>query len=131
MLENLEIIVDENLGFQLFEKIERCKVQVNQHEFAEMFYEYADLSISEVLKISEFEQFSKVYTDKIFKELNACIKLAGLNDADIDYIHCTGGTSKLKVVQRLLKEKFSVDKVQTGNEFSSVLSGLNEYALTL
>lgn len=131
LLENLEIIVDENLGFQIFDCIEKSKVDVNTHGFSELFFKYADMTLAEPMKLNDFEAFTMTQTSKIFEELDECLKLAGLNYSDIDYIHCTGGTSKLNIIQSKLKKLFTESKVQTGNEFGSVLSGLTEYSLSL
>jgi len=128
-LELLEVIVDDNLGFKVFEAIEKAKVTVNLEGSAHFHYKYTDLEIIEDIHRDEFDTFSQKHTNKIFDELHECLKLAQLKPEDIDFIYCTGGTSKLNSIQTRLKKMFSEEKVQSGNAFNSVLAGLNKYAI--
>ncbi len=128
-LELLEVIVDDNLGFKLFEAIEKCKIEVNTKEKVEFNYKYTDLVISERIQRNEFEKYSDKYTQLILNELNNCLNMAQITSEEIDYIYCTGGTSKLRAIQSGLQTLFPNEKLQTGNTFSSVLLGLNKFVL--
>jgi hypothetical chaperone protein len=49
---------------------------------------------------------------------------SGIEDSKVDRVFLTGGTSLVPIVRRIFEQRFGHDSVRTGNEFTSVASGL-------
>jgi hypothetical chaperone protein len=49
---------------------------------------------------------------------------SGVDVGAVDRVFLTGGTSLVPVVRRIFEDRFGADRVRTGNEFTSVASGL-------
>ena len=54
----------------------------------------------------------------------ALLKRTGVDPASIDRVFLTGGTSFVPAVRRLFTSRFGAEKIQTGDEFTSIAQGL-------
>ncbi len=124
-------LIDDQLGFDVFEKIERTKCGLSDAEAAEFLYEHPVINIREKISRREFEEAVGTRLDKIIASLDETVRNAGLKFADIDVVCCTGGTAKVPAIQKALEKRFGGDKIQQHNHFHSVVKGLAERAQTL
>ena len=49
---------------------------------------------------------------------------SGIKDAAVDRVFLTGGSSLVPAVRRIFEHRYGADCVRTGDEFTSVASGL-------
>lgn len=130
-MERLFVLIEDNLGFPIFEEIERSKKSACIEGVAHFHYKYPDLDIQTDFSRADFDHFSQAKVDQIFKELDETILMAQLQANDIDLICCTGGTSKVPAVSERLVSRFGQHKIQSRREFHSVIHGLSERAFDL
>ena len=130
-LENLFSLIQENQGFSIYEEIEKCKKEACINGSYKFSYEQDDVNIYEELSYDEFTSITKDKIDQIFTELNQVMKMAGVNPGQIDLICCTGGTSKVPEVSHRLVKIFGQEKINTFQNFHSVIHGLAERAVQL
>ncbi len=130
-LDLLFNLIDENLGFSLFEKIELSKKLICEKGSGEFLFNDLDLHIKENITNKEFEEYTSSKIDTIFSTLDEVIKMAQVNYEDIDLICCTGGTSKVPSIKKGLLSRFGSEKIQSFKNFHSVIQGLAERAAEL
>lgn len=120
----LRALVEENLGFSLFQAIERAKCGLSTEEVEEIRFYRSVIEINEPIERAEFEE---MISEKI-REISICIDNLLLNSgfaaSDVDSVFLTGGTSYVPKVRSVLSDKFGAQKIKTGDVFTSVVAGL-------
>ncbi|MGB6192219.1 MAG: Hsp70 family protein, partial [Terracidiphilus sp.] len=56
--------------------------------------------------------------------VDALLRSAGLESREVDRVFLTGGTSFVPAVRRIFIDRFGLDRIRGGNEFTSVAQGL-------
>lgn len=123
-LEQLFILVEDQLGFQLFEEIDRVKRTFSTEKEARFLFDYPGIDINFEIQNIDFEASISRSTDAILKAMDETLAMAQLSTADIDLVYCTGGTSKLGLIQKGLRKRFTPDKIVAQDHFHSVIHGL-------
>ena len=54
----------------------------------------------------------------------ALLGKTGVDAKDVDRVFFTGGSSFVPAVRRIFENRFGAEKIRTGDEFTSVASGL-------
>ncbi|RYZ65297.1 MAG: Hsp70 family protein, partial [Proteobacteria bacterium] len=127
-MEQLEILLDQQLGFAVFESIERAKRGLSESSESKIHYEYPGIRIDETFTRSEFETVSKQEVDKIFAALDATLLRAGVLPSQVSKVCLTGGTAKATVIRSELESRFGKEKLEEFRNFTSIAEGLAEYA---
>jgi len=127
-LQQLLTLVEDRLGFQVFEAIERCKRALSEAEYATFRFSYPSIDIEQVISRADFERGSARATAAIVAELDATLHRAGIGADAVDVVCCTGGTAKLPAIERALVERFGSHKLAQFQHFHSVIHGLAEHA---
>jgi len=131
-LERLFTLIDDNLGFAIFEAIEACKRGVCGESGTGHFqFEASGIQLQEPLSYGEFVNITHEKIQQIFTALDQVVSDAGIAPAKVDLICCTGGTSKVPSVRQELMRRFGQDKIHTLQSFHSVIRGLSERASDL
>ena len=130
-MDRLFVLVEEYLGYKLFQSIERTKINLsgNAHDTFQFMHPGIDLEtdISNV----DFVQHSQDNVDRILDCLDKTVADAGLTHSDIDIVCCTGGTAKIPALSRELAKRYGAEKLQQHRHFQSVVLGLAEKARAL
>lgn len=127
-MEQLETLLDQQLGFAVFESIERAKRGLSDSELSKIQYEYPGISIDEPMTRSEFKTIASNETDRIFTALDDTLNRAGISADQVSRVCLTGGTAKATVVRAELERRFGKDKLEEFRHFTSIAEGLAEYA---
>ena len=56
--------------------------------------------------------------------MDSALARAGIDTADIDRVFLTGGSSLIPAVRALFDRRFGVERIATGDELTSIASGL-------
>lgn len=123
-ISNLIQLIEENLGYLVFQIIEKAKCELTFQKETEMSFEPIGIKIQEKITKSEFESIIQEDVGKLTATLNKTIRLSGLCHKDIDYIFTTGGTSLIPMVRKELENLFGKDKIIQKDIFTGVVSGL-------
>lgn len=127
-LDQLFSLVTHNLGFAIYEEIDRVKRQVCSQSTSEIRFVEEDIHIEDEVSLVEFESYTQSHVDQIFETLDEVVQAGGVGFSDIDQICCTGGTSKIPMVKKELEKRFNRDKLSDLNSFQSVIQGLAKRA---
>ncbi len=130
-VDQLMCLIEEGLGFQLFEAIEQQKRELSEHDAALFQFEYPGIDIKESFTRARFEAGSAKVSSSILNRLDQVLDRAGLTPNDIDSVCSTGGTAKVAAIKHGLESRFGADKLQALSSFHAVIQGLAERARLL
>jgi hypothetical chaperone protein len=127
-VDQLLCLIEEGLGFQLFEAIEQEKRELSVHDAAIFRFESPGIDVEENFTRARFEAASAKVSGGILGRLDAVLQLAGISPGDIDSVCSTGGTARVPIIKRGLESRFGAEKLQALSSFHAVIQGLAERA---
>ena len=130
-LNQLTILLEDQLGFSIFEAIEAAKIQLSHCESGEVVFNYPGITVNESISRAQFAEYSRFESHKIADSLDETLKKAGLTYENVDRVCCTGGTAQAYVIRQELEKRFPLSKLDNFNNFSSVVEGLTQRAYQL
>jgi len=132
-LDQLFTLVECQLGFPIFDKIEQTKIQISKgdEKLNEFKFTYPGIHIEEQIERNlYFEQMSSVI-DQIFASLMEVFEQSGTTPSDVHEICITGGTAQFPLIQKRLEEIFGSQKIVQHDIYQSVVGGLAQFAKKL
>ena len=117
-------LIEEDLGYQLHQAIQRLKVDLSHAEAAEFKFRDGSLDIVAQVQRSDFEGWIADDLAAIEATVDGLLASTGIEAAKVDRVFLTGGTSFVPAVRRIFNERFGEQRVVTGGEFTSVAKGL-------
>lgn len=117
-------LVVRNYGWDLFTAIETAKCALSTAEETVLDFRRPAIDIYERITRAEFERLIAPRLAEIDRGVQSTLVNAGLEASHIDVVLCTGGSSLIPGVQRLLARRFGEDKILRQDAFTSVVSGL-------
>jgi hypothetical chaperone protein len=126
-IQNLIRLIEEQLGFPLFEQIEKSKRDLSDVEVAKIQFEHG-MEIDENISRTDFESYVAEPVQKILATVDEALALAGISPGEIDSVCCTGGTSQVPLIHEGLVQRFGKEKLWGHENFHSVVKGLSQRA---
>jgi hypothetical chaperone protein len=124
-VKNLQILISENLGYSFFKEIEKAKIMLTHENNAPLVFQKHGVEIDEKVSLSEFkDEIISQNLTKIEDYLDQFLEEKGIVKESIDVVFMTGGTSLIKPLNQIFKDKFGEDKLKSGDNFNSVAMGL-------
>jgi len=117
-------LIKDNQGFALFQVIEGAKIALTSLDAAPLKFSHPNILIDEQLTLVEFNRNSAELTASITGYLDRFLAGARLDPRDIETVFLTGGTSLIRSLRTAFVERFGVDRIRDGEEFTSVGDGL-------
>lgn len=130
-IDNLLTLIEDGLGFQLFEAIERAKRALSSEEGAQIEFQYASLEFRELVRRGEFEASIAQPVAAIFACLEDTLKRAGLTAEQIDVVCLTGGTGRVPLIAERIAHTFQRARIHRLRSLHAVVQGLGERARAL
>jgi hypothetical chaperone protein len=123
-LHALLYLVQHDLGYQLHQAVQRVKVTLSHAERTVFRFSHAEIELEEEVTRAEFEHWITDELEAIEQYVTRLLSKTGVHARDIDRVFLTGGSSFVPAVRRIFESRFGVDKIRTGDEFTSVARGL-------
>jgi hypothetical chaperone protein len=123
-LERLVVLVEDNLGFKIFERIGDCKQELGTSDSSRFKMNDPGIELEFDVTRQMYSTATQVVLGAIMSEMEETLSMAGLKNEDIDYVYCTGGTSKLFTLGKAMAARFPKEKVAPAHFFHSVIQGL-------
>jgi hypothetical chaperone protein len=123
-IEALINLIDEDLGYQLHQAVQRLKIDLSHEETARFQFRDGSMNIQSVVSREEFESWIIDDLESIERCVDGLLETSGIAASSIDRVFLTGGTSFVPAVRRIFETRFTAPRVRTGNEFTSVARGL-------
>ncbi|MET3114377.1 putative chaperone protein [Pedobacter sp. CG_S7] len=122
--KNLITLIDNNLGYSVFQSIEKTKIGLSDREVSRFSYSNMEIEIEEEITIVQYEAIIDKDIQKISSYLDDFMLKNNIKPEEIDSLFITGGTSMVRAIQHLFKSRFPLIKVNSGDNFTSVSKGL-------
>ncbi|HEY6377093.1 MAG TPA: Hsp70 family protein, partial [Edaphobacter sp.] len=117
-------LIDEDLGYQLHQAVQRLKIELSHNETAQFRFRDGSMNIQSVVTREEFESWIIDELESIEHSVDGLLASTNIPTDKIDRVFLTGGTSFVPAVRRTFESRFTAARVRTGNEFTSVARGL-------
>ena len=125
-------LVDHDLGYRLYQSIERTKCALSEETQSQFYFQEAALIIDKPLARSQFEDWIDSEVVQIGHCVDRLLATCNIAPRDVDTIFMTGGSSFVPAIRRLFENKFGDETpIRAGQEFTSVAEGLAIHALEL
>lgn len=122
--KNLLTLIDNNLGYSVFQAIEKTKIELSDADLSQFAYSNMGIEIDEGISLQQYNNIIQKDIRKIDVYLDEFMLKNNILPQDIDSLFLTGGTSLVAAVQDLFKTKFPHVPVNSGDNFTSVAKGL-------
>ena len=123
-IKSLMTLVEHNLGYQLFQKVEETKIALSDTERTTFAFSKQGIDIQEDVTLPEYNSIIKKDIAKIEKYLDTFLADKQINPDRVDTLFLTGGTSLVKAIQDMFRRKFPNSKLDSGDNFISVAKGM-------
>ncbi len=120
----LETLVTQNIGFDLFRRIEQTKKALTDSLMARLDYDYEHIAIHERILRRTFEELIEEELANVARELRLVVADAGMRLEQVDVVLRTGGTSLVPAFVGLLESLFGHDKIREMDPLTSVVGGM-------
>ncbi|RNL53397.1 Hsp70 family protein [Pedobacter jejuensis] len=122
--KNLITLIENNLGYSVFQSIEKTKIELSDKLSSNFFYSNMGIEINETISLTDYENVIEKDVQRISEYLDKFLATYKINPTDIDCLFLTGGTSMVASIQSLFKNKFPHIPMNSGDNFKSVAKGL-------
>ncbi|HWY99780.1 MAG TPA: Hsp70 family protein [Edaphobacter sp.] len=117
-------LIEEDLGYQLHQAVQRVKMDLSHDEFAEFRFRDGSMDIVATVSRADFEGWIADDLRSIERCVDGLLVASNIAPREVDRVFLTGGTSFVPAVRRIFEARFTASRVRTGNEFTSVARGL-------
>jgi hypothetical chaperone protein len=117
-------LIDEDLGYQLHQAVQRLKVELSHAETAQFRFHDGSMDITAEVTRTDFEGWITDELASIEDCVDTLLASSRIAPGAVDRVFLTGGTSFVPAVRRIFEGRFGAVRVRTGNEFTSVAQGL-------
>ena len=123
-IEALINLVVNDAGYSLHRAVQSTKVELSSRQQSEFVYEDPCVSIRQMVTRGDFEDWIEPQLSAISDCVDKLLREGKTRAEQIDRVFLTGGTSLVPAVRRIFEHRFGADRVQAGDEFTSVARGL-------
>ncbi len=124
-LLHLKTLVEENLGYKIFQQIEAAKIKLSTHKQANFTVNLDGIHFKEQIALEAFgKEIISGELDRIHNYWNSFLEREQIQASEIDLVFMTGGTSMVKPLRDRLAATFGSKKLRSGDDFNSVVMGL-------
>lgn len=123
-IEALLALIDEDLGYQLHQAVQRLKIALSHNGSAQFYFRDGSMDIQAEVTRADFESWIGEELQSIEQCVDGLLETTGIDAKTVDRVFLTGGTSFVPSVRRIFESRFTAERVRTGNEFTSVARGL-------
>ncbi len=117
-------LIDEDLGHQLHQSVQRLKVELSHSLTARFSFRDGSMDIVADVTRADFESWIADELAAIAACVDTLLSTANIAPGQVDRVFLTGGTSFVPAVRRIFESRFTPARLRTGNEFTSVAQGL-------
>ena len=123
-LKKLITLTENNLGYSIFQSIEKTKIELSNQTNSLFSYHNFDIDIKTIIPLLEYNKIIEKNIKKIDEYLDTFLIQNNVKPESIDTLFLTGGTSLVAAVQALFKLKFPNLIIKSDDNFISVAKGL-------
>ncbi|MFZ5891811.1 MAG: Hsp70 family protein [Myxococcota bacterium] len=130
-MERLLCLVEDRLGFSLFEAIDRLKRELSTDTQAAFRFEYPGIDIEQQVSRSGFETAAQGSIERIVERFEETLRAAKIEPTKLDRVYLTGGTAQVPALISAVGERVGAHKLSHVRTFHAVIQGLAHRAREL
>jgi hypothetical chaperone protein len=123
-IEALITLIEEDLGYQLHQAVQRVKFELSRSHSAEFHFRDGSMDLRISVTRGDFEAWIEAELRAIERCIDSLLETSGVSPREVDRVFLTGGSSFVPIVRRIFATRFGEDRIRSGNEFTSVAHGL-------
>jgi hypothetical chaperone protein len=123
-------LIEGEAGFPLYDAVGALKRALSREERATFRFEGAGVSIERDVSRADFETWIADDVARIAATVDQALANARIDEAGIDRVFLTGGTSLVPAVRAVFEARFGADRIMQGGELTSIAHGLALIAQT-
>lgn len=123
-IDRMIAVVENELGYPLYDAVGTLKRHLSAQDSAAFTFSGGGLEIEAAVTRGQFESWIAEDIHRIAATVDAALAQAGMAASEIDHVFLTGGSSLVPAVRAIFDERFSADRIATGNELTSIAHGL-------
>jgi hypothetical chaperone protein len=123
-LEALLHLVQHDLGFELYQSVQRVKLELSLREASRFVFRDGPVAIEAPVTRAEFEAWIRDELAGFEACVDGLLAATGVAAGDVDRVFLTGGSSLVPAVRRIFEQRFGAGLIDAGDEFVSVARGL-------
>ncbi len=117
-------LIENDLGYRLYQVVERAKVELSQHEQSRLTFRDGPLVLDEQVSRACFERWIAPELAAITQAVERLLASTAVAPEQIDAVFVTGGSSLVPAVRQIFAARFGAERLRSGGELTSVASGL-------
>jgi hypothetical chaperone protein len=118
------MIIERELGYRLYDAVGSLKRALSTQEEAQFRFAADDLVIEADVRRADFERWIGPDIARIEATVDKALATAGVDEAVIERVFLTGGSSLIPAIRALFDRRFGIDRIATGGELTSIAHGL-------
>jgi hypothetical chaperone protein len=118
------MIIERELGYRLYDAVGSLKRALSTQEQAQFRFAADELVIEADVRRADFERWIAPDIARIETTVDKALATAGVNEAAIERVFLTGGSSLIPAIRALFDRRFGADRIATGGELTSIAHGL-------
>jgi len=122
--ERLLYLVKQQLGFVLYRSVEQTKRELSFEREAGFDFQHGPLELRDRVVRADFSSWIWNDVEKIVQSADRLLQRHSITNGDVDRVFLTGGSSFVAPLRSQFLERFGQEKIRTGEELTSVASGL-------
>ncbi len=123
-IKNLITLTENNLGYSVFQSIEKTKVDLSHMQSTHFMYDKTGIHIDETISLFDYNKIIQKDLTKIKNYLDVFLAKHQVSPDKIDSLFLTGGTSMVHAVKELFAATFPNTAIKSDDNFISVAKGL-------
>ncbi len=123
-IEALLHIINEDLGYQLHRAVQKTKCELSAATAARFHFTDGTVEIDSMVTRAQFEEWIVEELRSVETCVDGLLTRCKVERSAVDMVFLTGGSSFVPAVRKIFADRFGEEKIQTGNEFTSVARGL-------
>jgi hypothetical chaperone protein len=123
-VEALLHLVDSDLGYALYRAVEKVKIELSHRPSSRLVFIDDPIKIDTELTRADFEGWISEELESIAACVDRLLDKTGIAAKDVDKVFMTGGSSLVPSVRRIFAQRFGEERLASGDELTSVASGL-------
>jgi hypothetical chaperone protein len=130
-IDSLIKLVEDDLGYLLYEAVERTKLALSDDEVAPFSFTELPRRIVQDVRRDDFERWLAPDLERLAGCVDRLLERCGVAPGEVDRVFLTGGSSLVPCVRKLFVDRFGADRLRGGEELTTVARGLALIAATL
>ncbi len=123
-IEALLELIRGDLGYRLHGAVQRVKCELSSAYTATFQFADGDILIESKVTRPDFEDWIRDELNSIEGCVDRLLAKTGTPANKVDRVFLTGGTSFVPAVRAIFDRRFGRERIRSGNEFTSVATGL-------